>query len=187
MTEDSSARSSRSLWTAASARCNTGSKINANLASLASPFSMESLFFRCESSWAMTASSSVGDTEFASSGDTATIFRLLLSKENALPTVASLRSTPWMFIFLQSSEHASVRLGPDQVPAVISSSIPENAYLRAMSDRREAIPTDASSELPRTSCTSCSGCHQYSSKTSVHTTKLVPRNDHKKTDDDKTG
>src|SRR5713226_9239670 len=101
----------------------------------------------------MTASTSPEDIELTSSGDTATILRPLLSKEKAFPTVASLNSTPLMFIFLHSSENVALGLELEYVPAIIPSSIQGNATLRAMRDIREAIPIDASSELPRTSCT----------------------------------
>src|SRR6267143_387641 len=135
----------------------------------------------------MTASISPEDIELTSSGETATIFRPLLSNEKAFPTVASLRSTPCMSIFLHSSENVSLGLEPEYVPAVITSSILGNAYLRAMRDIREAIPIDASSELPRTSCTTRCGCHSYILRKSVQTTKLVPRNDQKKTDEEEIG
>src|SRR5213594_96019 len=69
----------------------------------------------------MTASTSAGDIELTSSEDMATTFRPLLSKEKALPTVASLRSTPVMFIFLQSSAHVSLSLEPAKSPAIIPS------------------------------------------------------------------
>src|SRR5207249_8588260 len=91
------------------------------------------------------------DIELTSSGDTATTFRPLLSKEKALPTVASLRSTPVMLIFLQRSAHVSLSLEPAKSPAIIPSRILGNAYLRATRDIRETIPKDASSELPNTS------------------------------------
>src|SRR5712692_10659266 len=135
----------------------------------------------------MTASTSPEDIELTNSGDTATILRPLLCEEKAFPTVASLSSTPWLFIFLQSSEN--VVLGPEleYVPAVIPSSIRGNATLRAMRNIREAIPIDASSELPRTSCTTRCGCHSYMLRKRVHTTRLVPRNDQKKTEEDKIG
>jgi hypothetical protein len=135
----------------------------------------------------MTASTSAEDIELTRSGDTATIFRPLLSKEKAFPTVASLSSTSWMFIFLQSSENVSLGLEPENVPEIMPSSILGNANLRAIRDIRDAIPIDASSELPRTSCTTRCGCHSYMLRKSVHTTKLVPRNDQKKTDEDKIG
>jgi hypothetical protein len=92
-----------------------------------------------------------------------------------------------MFIFLQSSENVSLGLKPDKVPAVMPSSILGNANLRAIRDMRDAVPMDASSELPRTSCTTRCGCHSYMLRKSVHTTKLVPRNDQKKTEEDKIG
>jgi hypothetical protein len=92
-----------------------------------------------------------------------------------------------MFIFLQSSENVSLGLEPENVPEIMPSSILGNANLRAMRDIRDAIPIDASSELPRTSCTTRCGCHSYILRKSVHTTKLVPRNDQKKTDEDKIG
>src|SRR6267143_3165908 len=98
----------------------------------------------------MTASTSAEEIEPTSSGDTATTFRPLFSKEKALPTVASLRSTPLMFIFLQSSAHVSLSPEPENVPAIIPPSILGNAYLRARRDIREAIPMDATSELPST-------------------------------------
>src|SRR5205823_15004580 len=135
----------------------------------------------------MTASTSAGDIELTSSGDTATTFRPLLSKEKALPTVASLRSTPVMFIFLQSSEHVSLSLEPAKSSAIIPSRILGNAYLRASRDIREAIPIDATSELPNTSLITRCGCHSYVLRKSVHTTRLVPRNDQKKTEEDKIG
>src|SRR5436309_15721313 len=71
----------------------------------------------------MTGSTSAGDIELTSSGDTATTFRPLLSKEKALPTVASLRSTPVMLIFLQRSAHVSLSLEPAKSPAIIPSRI----------------------------------------------------------------
>src|SRR2546426_12525259 len=132
----------------------------------------------------MTASTSAGDIELTSSGDTATTFRPLLSKEKALPTVASLRSTPVMLIFLQSSAHVSLSLEPAKSPAIISSRILGNAYLRATRDIRETIPKDASSELPNTSSITRCGCHSYMLRKSVQTTRLVPRNDQKKTEED---
>src|SRR6266571_400219 len=135
----------------------------------------------------MTASTSGDDIELTSSGDTATTFQPPLSKENAFPTVASLKSTPLIFILLHSSAHVSLILEPENVPAIIPSSILGNAYLRATRDMREAIPRDASSELPNTSSITRCGCHSYILRKSVHTTRLVPRNDQKKTEEDKIG
>src|SRR5947208_14632235 len=135
----------------------------------------------------MTASSSPGDMELTSSDDTATTFRPLSSKDKALPTVASLRSTPVMLIFLQRSAHVSLSLEPAKSPAIIPSRILGNAYLRATRDIRETIPKDASSELPNTSLITRCGCHSYILRKSVHTTRLVPRNDQEKTEEDKIG
>src|SRR5438093_1516842 len=135
----------------------------------------------------MTASTSADDIELTSSGDTATTFRPLLSKEKAFPTVASLNSTLLMFIFLQSSAHVSLSLEPEKVPAIMLSIILGNAYLRATRDIRDAIPTDASSELPNTRAVTRCGCHSYILRKSVQTTRLVPRKDQKKTEEDKIG
>jgi hypothetical protein len=76
---------------------------------------------------------------------------------------------------------------PEVVPAIIPSIIRGNAYLRAISDNRDAIPIDASSELPSTSSITRCGCHSYMLRKRVHTTKLVPRKDQKKTEEDKIG
>src|SRR2546426_12514141 len=135
----------------------------------------------------MTASTSAEDIELTSSGDMATTFRPLFSREKALPTVASLRSTPLMFIFLQSSAHVSLSRELEKSPAIIPSSILGNAYLRASRDMREAIPIDATSELPNTSLITRCGCHSYMLRKSVHTTRLLPRNDQKKTEEDSIG
>src|SRR6266702_2761975 len=121
----------------------------------------------------MTASTSTGDIDETSSGDTATTFSPLLSKEKAFPTVASLRSTPRMFIFPQRSENVSLSIEPEYVPAIMPSIIRGNAYLRAIRDSRDAIPIDASSELPSTSSITRCGCHSYMLRKRVHTTKLV--------------
>jgi len=51
----------------------------------------------------------------------------------------------------------------------------------------EAIPIDATSELPSTSSVTRCGCHSYMLRKSVHTTRLVPRNDQKKTEEDSIG
>lgn len=135
----------------------------------------------------MTASTSAGDIELTSSGDTATTLQPPLSKENAFPTVASLRSTPLIPILLHSSAHVSLNLEPENVPAIIPPSILGNAYLRARRDMSEAIPIDATSELPSTSSVTRCGCHSYMLRKSVHTTRLVPRNDQKKTEEDSIG
>src|SRR5207245_3306265 len=135
----------------------------------------------------MTASTSAWGIDETSSGDTATTFSPLLSKENAFPTVASLRSTPRMFIFPQRSANVSLIIEPEDVPAIMPSIILGNAYLRAISDNKDAIPIDASSELPSTSSITRCGCHSYMLRKRVHTTKLVQRNDKKKTEEDKHG
>src|SRR6266581_2592946 len=135
----------------------------------------------------MTASTSAWDIDETSSGDTATTFNPLLSKEKAFPTVASLRSIPRMFIFPQRSVNVSLSIEPEDVPAIMPSIIRGNAYLRAIRDSRDAIPIDASSELPSTSSITRCGCHSYMLRKRVHTTKLVPRNDQKKTEEDKIG
>src|SRR2546425_259414 len=135
----------------------------------------------------MTASTSAWDIDETSSGDTATTFRPLLSKEKAFPTVASLRSTPRMLIFRQRSANVSLSIEPEYVPAIMPSIILGNAYLRAIRDSRDVIPIDASSELPITSSITRCGCHSYMLRKRVHTTKLVPRNDQKKTEEDKIG
>src|SRR5712692_2601764 len=132
----------------------------------------------------MTASTSSDDIELTSSGDTATTFRPPLSKENALPTFASLRSTSLLPILSHSSANVSFSLEPGNVPAIMPPSILGNAYLRARRDMREAIPMDATSELPSTSSITRCGCHSYTLRKSVHTTRLVPRNDQKKTEED---
>src|SRR2546422_763029 len=104
-----------------------------------------------------------------------------------LPPRQDLRSTPWMFIFLQRSEQVSLIVEPENDPAIIPSSILGNANFRATRDRREAIPRDASSELPSTSSVVRSGCHSYELRKSVQTTRLVPRKDQKKTEEAKMG
>src|SRR6266571_5135766 len=98
----------------------------------------------------MTASTSTGDIDETSSGDTATTFSPLLSKEKAFPTVASLRSTPRMFIFPQRSANVSLSIEPEYVPAIMPSIIRGNAYLRAIRDSRDAIPIDARNEQKKT-------------------------------------
>src|SRR5437879_12028285 len=133
----------------------------------------------------MTASTSTGDIDETSSGDTATTFSPLLSKENAFPTVASLRSTPRMFIFPQRSANVSLIIEPEDVPAIMPSIILGNAYLRAISDNKDAIPIDASSELPSTSSITRCGCHSLMLRIRVHTTKLTRQDDQKQPDADK--
>src|SRR6266849_8087387 len=135
----------------------------------------------------MTASTSAEDIDVTISGETATTFRPLLFREKAFPTVASLRSTPSMFIFLQSSAHVSRTVEPENDPAIMPSSILGNANFRATRERREEIPSDASSELPRTSSTVRCLCHSYESRKRVHTTRLVPRKEQKKTEEDRIG
>ena len=76
---------------------------------------------------------------------------------------------------------------PENDPAIMPSNILGNANFRATRDRTDATPRDASSELPNTSSTVCWGCHQYISRKSVHTTRLVPRNDQKKIEEDMIG
>src|SRR5947209_4992620 len=98
----------------------------------------------------MTASTSTEDIDATISGETATTFRPLFFREKAFPTVASLRSTPSMFIFLQSSAQVSPVVEPENDPAIMPPSILGNANFRATMDRRDAIPRDASSELPST-------------------------------------
>src|SRR6267378_4292686 len=135
----------------------------------------------------MTASTSAEDIDVTISGETATTLSPLLFREKAFPTVASLRSTPWMFIFLQSSAHVSLVVEPENDPAIMPSSILGNANFRATRDRREAIPRDASREVPSTSSTVRCLCHSYESRKRVQTTRLVPRKDQKKTEEDRMG
>src|SRR5256712_5543515 len=135
----------------------------------------------------MTASTSAEDIDATISGETATTFSPLLLREKAFPTVASLRSTPSIFIFLQRIAHVSLVAEPENDPATMPSSILGNANFRATRDRREAIPRDASSELPSTSSVVRSGCHSYELRKSVQTTRLVPRKDQKKTEEAKMG
>jgi len=78
-------------------------------------------------------------------------------------------------------------IDPENDPAIIPSSILGKANFRATRDRREAIPRDASSELPKTSSTVRCLCHSYESRKKVHTTRLVPRKDQKKTEEDRMG
>jgi hypothetical protein len=52
---------------------------------------------------------------------------------------------------------------------------------------REAIPMDATNELPSTRRITGCGCHSYMFRKRVHTTRLVPRNDQKKTEEDNIG
>ena len=135
----------------------------------------------------MTASTSADDIDVTSSGDTATTFNPLPSKEKAFPTVAPLSSTPCMFMFVQSPANVSLNLETEYDPAIMPSSILGNAYLRATRDNKDEIPIDASNELPSTSSITRCGCHSYILRKRVHTTKLVPRNDQKKIEEDKIG
>src|SRR6267378_4360874 len=135
----------------------------------------------------MTASTSAEDINATISGETATTFRPLLLKEKAFPTVASLRSTPLMFIFLQSSAQVPIMVEPENDPAIMPSSILGNANFLATMDRRDAIPRDASSELPNTSSTVRCLCHSYESRKRVQTTRLVPKKDQNKTEEDRIG
>src|SRR6267378_153645 len=135
----------------------------------------------------MIASTSAEDIDATISGETATTFLPLLSNEKAFPTVASLRSTPSIFIFLQSSAQDPLMVEPENDPAIIPSSILGNANFLAIIDRRDASPRDASSELPNTSSTVRCLCHSYESRKRVHTTRLVPRKDQKKTEEDRIG
>src|SRR2546427_726557 len=104
-----------------------------------------------------------------------------------MPAQAAFGCTPLIPIFLHSSAHVSLSLEPENVPAIIPLSILENAYLRARRDMREATPIDATSELPSTSSITRCGCHSYMLRKRVHTTRLVPRNDQKKTEEDNIG
>src|SRR6266567_6939368 len=133
----------------------------------------------------MTASTSTEDIDATISGEPATTFRPLFFREKAFPTVASLRSTPSMFIFLQRITHVSLKAEPENDPAIMPSSILGNANFLATMDRRDAIPRDASSELPSTSSIVRCLCHSYESRKRVQTTRLVPRKDQKKTEEDR--
>ena len=92
-----------------------------------------------------------------------------------------------MFIFLLSIAHVLLKAEPENDPAVMPSSILGKANFLATIDRRDAIPRDASSELPNTSSTVCCLCHSYESRKRVQTTRLVPRKDQKKTEEDRIG